>query len=144
MIRLLQRSICAVLLTGCASLPEPPAVEPAVPSGAPWGLAWIPPSGEVAIKAGAVEHVLYPDATPQKPALIPVVPRTSADPVLRGLAAPSPVTRHREPVTRVKPPASLRQCEVEKELVPAWFLSESMPSVSELAALPAEACAVRN
>lgn len=144
MIRL-PMSICAVLLTGCASLPEPPpALEPDVPSGAPWGLAWIPPSGEVAINAGAVEHVLYPGATTQKPALMPVIPRTSVDPAFRGSVATSHPARLRaQPAASGKSDVSLRQYDLEKEPVPAWFFFESVPPVNGLAALPGETCAVR-
>lgn len=108
MIRLPQWSICAVLLTGCASLPGPPAPEPDVPSDAPWGLAWISPSGEVAIKAGAVEHVLYPEATKQKPASTLPIPTVSAELLFRKSVVSSHHAGH--PAARVKSEAARRQC----------------------------------
>lgn len=142
MIRLPQWSICAVFLAGCASLP-PPLVEPDVQTGVPWGLAWIPPSGEVAIKAGAVEHVLYPDATAEKPARTPILPRTSADPHVQGSVPSSLPTRRRpQPITRGKFHASPRDCDLQEAPVPARFFFESVPPVSDLAARAGEACAV--
>lgn len=58
--RMLQASLLIALLAGCASVPPP--TERSVMLDAPWGLAWIPSRGEVAINEGAIEHVLYPNA----------------------------------------------------------------------------------
>lgn len=62
MIRFCLPACCVMLLCACASTPEPTAEDPSnILAGAPTGLAWIPPSGEVAIRGGSVEHVLYPE-----------------------------------------------------------------------------------
>lgn len=58
--RLLIASVCTAALTACSSTNTtnfPPLPHLA---GAPTGLAWIGPSGDVAIRAGSVEHVIFP------------------------------------------------------------------------------------
>lgn len=50
-------------LAGCAAEPEHSEAHITDTSGgAPWGLAWIPSGGDVAITPGAIQHVLYPAA----------------------------------------------------------------------------------
>lgn len=77
MIRFFLPAYCLMVLCACASIPEAPVEDPSnVLAGAPTGLAWIPPSGEVAIRGGSIEHVLYPKAdasrSGQKPAVTSV------------------------------------------------------------------------
>lgn len=104
-----------VMLTGCASLPPAAPPEPEAPSGAPWGLAWIPPSGEVAIRAGAIEHVLYPQASAEKPA------RTTLGLKPDGESASQRalLSHYRSRVTsRAR---ADRACEEERDAVHAWL-----------------------
>jgi hypothetical protein len=118
-------SLWMVLLTGCASLTPPAPPEPELPSGAPWGLAWIPPSGEVAIRAGAIEHVLYPEATAHKLVRTPLSPESDAD-----SAAPRAVLSL--PPPRASPASQARSdgaCDVKRDAVPAWFISQRVERV---------------
>lgn len=60
MLRPLIACVCTAALTACSATPTtnfPPLPQLA---GAPTGLAWIEPSGDVAIRAGSVEHVIFP------------------------------------------------------------------------------------
>lgn len=73
MIRFCLPAYGLMVLCACASIPETAVEDPSIVlAGAPTGLAWIPPSGEVAIRGGSIEHVLYPraeaPASGQKPA----------------------------------------------------------------------------
>lgn len=136
-------SIVAMLLTGCASVP-PPTPLPEVPAGAPWGLAWIPPSGEVAIRAGAIEHVLYPGASTRKPArTAAAIPSTDA-PSSRPRAAGSQPAPLPVPSTWRVPtePAMRAQCELEQDVVPAWFFSRTASRVPERVAVAKDGCPV--
>lgn len=137
-------SIVAILLTGCASVP-PPTLEPDVPAGAPWGLAWIPPNGEVAIRAGAVEHVLYPEASTRKPARTaaarPSTDARSSQPRAAGsLAEPHPAPSTLRVLTE---PAMRTQCELEQDVVPAWFFSRTASRLPEHVAVAKDGCPVR-
>lgn len=137
-------SIVAMLLTACASVP-PPMPEPEVPAGTPWGLAWISPNGEVAIRAGAVEHVLYPEASTRKPARAaaarPSTDARSSQPRAAGsLAEPHPAPSTLRVFTE---PAMRTQCELEQDVVPAWFFSRTAARLSERVADTKDGCPVR-
>lgn len=128
-------SLCLVLLTGCTSLPPPAPPEPEVPSGAPWGLAWIPPSGEVAIRAGAIEHVLYPQASAEKRASAPLDPKPDGE-------SASQRARLSHLRSRVTPRARAdRACEEERDAVPAWFHTQRLKNRA-LTVKPGDACGV--
>lgn len=133
MIRLPRWSLCWVLLTGCTSLPPPAPPEPEVPSGAPWGLAWIPPSGEVAIRAGAIEHVLYPQASAEMRASASLDPK----PVRESASQRATLSHMR---SRVTPRARAdRACEEERDAVPARFLTQRVEDRA-LTVKPGDAC----
>lgn len=137
-------SIVALLLTGCTSIPTP-VPEPDVPAGAPWGLAWIPPSGEVAIRAGAVEHVLYPEAATRKPARTAAArpstdARSSQPRAPASLAEPHPAPS----IVRVLSETAMREeCELEQDVVAEWFFSRTAAPLPERVAVTKDGCAVR-
>lgn len=96
MIRFCLPAYCLMLVCACASIPET-AVEDAsnVLAGAPTGLAWIPPSGEVAIRGGSVEHVLYPKADPSPSRQTPADPSVEVSQVKSGQWPPKRASSNR-------------------------------------------------
>ena len=73
--------VCA-LECGCAGVPlHPEPVDVPLRFGQPIGLAWVDPTGEVAINAGAMQYVLYPSPTPlaidHQSSVAPAASRTS-------------------------------------------------------------------
>lgn len=130
--RLPRWSLCCVLLTGCTSLPLPAPPEPEVPLGASWGLAWIPPSGEVAIRAGAIEHVLYPQASTEKRASASLDPKPD-----RESASQRATLSHVRSRVTLRARAD-RACE-ERDAVSAWFLTQRVEDRA-LTVKPGDAC----